>query len=212
MPGAPVSALTTKVDGGVIGPTIRLPMRITIGARAVALALCAAAALPACKRKPQPPDIPALVADLQSDDPDKKGKASLALIGAGEAAGPALAEMLKSPNPAHRHAAASTLFGLGPNGRAAVPALADTLSDPDLDLRTSAAMALESIGPDAAPAVPALVAALKDKEGIMRQRAVIALGRIGPAASDAIPALVEAGKWDPVRGHVDEAIARIRAR
>ena len=46
----------------------------------------------------------------------------------------------------------------------------------------------------------------------MRQRVVIALGSIGPAASAAIPALVEAGKWDPVRGHVDEAIARIRAR
>jgi HEAT repeat protein len=93
-----------------------------------------------------------------------------------------------------------------------VPALAEALGDPDLDLRVAAAMALESIGPDAAPAIPALVKALKDKEGIVRQRAVIALGRIGPAADSAIPALVEAGKWDPVRGHVDEAIARIRAR
>ena len=79
-------------------------------------------------------------------------------------------------------------------------------------MRTRPPMALESIGPDAAPAIPALVSALKDKEGIVRQRAVIALGNIGPAASGAIPALVEAGKWDPVRGHVDEAIAKIRAR
>ena len=188
-------------------------MPTTIRTRAAVLAVCAAvAAAGACKRKPTPPDIPALVADLHSEDAEKRGKASLALIGVGEPAGPAVAEMLKSENLAHRLTAASTLFGMGPKGKAAVPALADTLSDPDRELRIAAAMALESIGPDAAPAVPALIAALKDKEGLMRQRVVIALGSIGPAASSAIPALVEAGKWDPVRGHVDEAIARIRAR
>ena len=187
-------------------------MRLTIRTRAAVLALCAAAAAGGCKRKPQPPDIPALIADLQSEDPEKKGKASLALIGVGEPAGPALAEMLKSDNLAYRLTAASTLFGMGPKGKAAVPALADTLSDADRELRIAAAMALESIGPDAAPAVPALIKALKDKEGLVRQRVAIALGNIGPAAQDAIPALVEAGKWDPVRPAVDEAIAKIRVR
>jgi HEAT repeat protein len=188
-------------------------MRGTFRHRAAAVAACLALAVTGgCKRKPKAPDVPALIADLQSDDADKKGKASLKLIEVGEPAGPALAEMLRSGTPAHRLTAASTLFGMGPKGRAAVPALADALGDADLDLRVAAAMALESIGPDAAPAIPALVKALKDKEGIVRQRAVIALGNIGPAASDAIPALVEAGKWDPVRGHVDEAIAKIRAR
>lgn len=188
-------------------------MRITIRAKAAVFIACAAlVGSGACKRKPQGPDVPALIADLKSEDAEKKGKASLRLIEVGEPAGPALGEMLKSDNPAHRLTAASTLFGMGPKGRAAVPALADALSDPDKDLRVAAAMALESIGPDAAPAIPALVAALKDKEGLVRQRAVIALGSIGPAASGAVPALVEAGKWDPVRGHVDEAIAKIRAR
>jgi len=177
------------------------------------LLAAAAAALPGgCKRQPKGPDVPALIADLKGDDQEKRGKASLKLIEVGEPAGPALAEMLKSENPAHRLTAASTLFGMGPKGRAAVPALAEALGDPDLDLRVAAAMALESIGPDAADAIPALVKALKDKEGLVRQRAVITLGNIGPAASGAIPALVEAGKWDPVRGHVDEAIAKIRAR
>jgi HEAT repeat protein len=181
--------------------------------RAAALAACLAlAAVAGCKSKPKGPDVPALIADLKGEDQEKKGKASLKLIEVGEPAGPALAEMLKSETPAHRLTAASTLFGMGPKGRAAVPALAEALGDPDLDLRVAAAMALESIGPEAAEAVPALVKALKDKEGIVRQRAVIALGSIGPAASSAIPALVEAGKWDPVRGHVDEAIAKIRAR
>jgi HEAT repeat protein len=187
-------------------------MRIT-AARAAALGACLAlAAIAACKGKPKGPDIPALIADLKSDDQETRGKASLKVIDAGEAAGPALAEMLKSENPAHRLTAASTLFGMGAKGRAAVPALAEALSDADLDLRIAAAMALESIGPAAAEAIPALVQALKDKEGIVRQRAVIALGSIGPAAESAVPALVEAGKWDPVRGHVDEAIAKIRAR
>jgi HEAT repeat protein len=185
------------------------PIRVKAAALGAGLALLTAAG---CKSKPKGPDVPGLIADLKGDDQDKKGKASLKLIEVGEPAGPALAEMLKSENPAHRITAASTLFGMGPKGRAAVPALAEALEDPDLDLRVAAAMALESIGPDAAPAIPALVKALKDKEGIVRQRAVIALGSIGPAASGAIPALVEAGKWDPVRGHVDEAIAKIRAR
>lgn len=179
---------------------------------ALAVACSGVASLGGCKRKPSGPDVPALIADLQSGDAEKKGKASLKLIEVGEPAGPALAEMLKSENPAHRITAASTLFGMGAKGRAAVPALSEALSDPDLDLRVAAAMALESMGPDAAPAIPALVQALKDKEGIVRQRAVIALGNIGPAASGAIPALVEAAKWDPVRGHADEAIAKIRAR
>jgi HEAT repeat protein len=186
----------------------RLLRRRPVVAAACLAFLCAAA----CRSKPKGPDVPALIADLKGEDQDKKGKASLKLIEVGEPAAPPLAEMLKSDNPAHRLTAASTLFGMGPKGRAAVPALAEALADADVDLRVAAAMALESIGPDAAPAIPALTNALKDKEGIVRQRAVIALGNIGPAASGAIPALVEAGKWDPVRGHVDEAIAKIRAR
>jgi HEAT repeat protein len=187
-------------------------VRTTFRARAAALAGFALLAAASCKSKPKAPDVPALIADLKGDDQEKKGKASLKLIEVGEPAGPALAEMMKSENPAHRITAAATLFGMGAKGRAAVPALAEALDDPDLDLRVAAAMALESIGPDAAPAIPALVTALKDKEGIVRQRAVIALGSLGPAAQSAIPALVEAGKWDAVRGHADEAIARIRAR
>lgn len=207
-----VSPLTTRIDAGTLRPTIPLPMRMTTRNAVAVLVACAAVASGACKRKPQGPDVPALIADLKSEDPEKKGKASLALIGVGEPAGPALAEMLKSDNPAHRLTAASTLFGMGAKGRAAVPALADALSDPDREMRIAAAMALESIGPDAAAAVPALVRALKDKEGIVRQRVAIALGSIGPAAQAAIPALVEAGRWDPVRPAVDEAIAKIRAR
>jgi HEAT repeat protein len=167
---------------------------------------------PACKSKPKGPDIPKLMADLRSADQGIRGQASLAIVRVGEPAVPALIEMLKSPEPAHRTTAASTLFGMGYKAREAAPALGEALADPEVDVRMGSAMALESIGPDAAPAVPALVKALKDREGVVRQRAAIALGSIGPAAQGAVPALVEAARWDPVRPAADEAIKKIRGR
>jgi HEAT repeat protein len=171
-----------------------------------------ATALVACSSKPKEPDIPALIADLKSADEEKRGKANLALMDAGEKAAPALIEMLQGPDPVHRATAASTLYGMGGRGRAAVPALAVLLSDPDKDIRVAAAMALENMGPDAAEAVPALTKALKDQEGMVRQRVAIALGNIGPAARSAVPALAEAAKWDPVRPAAEAAIRKIQSR
>jgi HEAT repeat protein len=165
-----------------------------------------------CSSKPKEPDIPALIADLKSADQEKRGKANLALMDAGEKAVPALVEMLQGPDPVHRATAASTLYGMGGRGKAAVPALAVLLSDADKDIRVAAAMALENMGADAAEAVPALIKALKDKEGLVRQRSVITLGKIGPAAREAIPALAEAARWDPVRQSAEDAIQKIRGR
>ena len=115
-----------------------------------ALALLAA---PGCKSKPQGPDTPKLIEDLKSSDQGIRGKASLAVVTAGEPAVPALIEMLRSPESAHRTTAASTLFGMGHKAREAAPALGEALSDPEVDVRMGSAMTLESIGPDAAPAV-----------------------------------------------------------
>jgi HEAT repeat protein len=168
--------------------------------------------VPACKSKPPAPDIPKLIEELKSSDQGIRGRASLALVTAGDQGVPALIEMLKSPEAPHRVTAASTLFGLGHHAGAAAPALGEALSDPEVDVRMGSAMALESIGPGAAPAVPALVTALKDREGVVRQRAAIALGAIGPAAQPAVPALQEAAKWDPVRPAAEEAIKKIRGR
>lgn len=180
--------------------------------RALVFCALAALALPACKRKPGAADVPALIADLRSGDPARKGKANLALVEIGEPAVPSLVEMLKSPDVNDRTTAASVVFGMGAKAREAVPALAEALADPELEVRMRAAMALESIGPDAAGAVQPLMKALKDREGIVRQRAAIALGAIGPAAQEAIPALAEAARWDPVRPAAEEAIRQIRAR
>jgi len=51
-----------------------------------------ATALVACSGKSKGADIPALIADLKSADEETRGKANLALMDAGEAAVPALAE------------------------------------------------------------------------------------------------------------------------
>ena len=53
------------------------PIRVKAAALGACLALFA---LPGCKSKPKGPDVPALIADLKSEDQEKKGKASLKLI------------------------------------------------------------------------------------------------------------------------------------
>lgn len=165
----------------------------------------------ACRVK-QSTDVHALVADLESADADKSGKARLRLIEIGEPAAVVLAERLQSGDVAAKQAAATALWGMGSKGRAAVPALATALADPDRDVRLVAAMALGNMGADAAPAVPALIQALTDQEGEVRSWAIKALGSIGPAASEALPALQRATKSDPQRMSAEEAMMRIQGR
>jgi HEAT repeat protein len=170
-----------------------------------------ALALAACSTAEKPPDIPALVADLQGSDPAKSGRANLQLISIGEPAVPYLVEMLKGPDPRLRSLAASTIWAMGAKGRAAAPALGELLGDPDAQMRTSAAMALENMGPDAREAIPALVKALSDRDNRVRQASVKALGAIGPAATPAIPVLTRAlkkGGWP----EAEEAILKIRGK
>ncbi len=184
-------------------------MRKTAAAFLTGLAL-----LTGCRAKEEGPDLAAEIAarvvDLKSADPEVSGQANLALIRIGEPAAPAVVELLKSDDTRLRARAATTLWGMGPKAKAGVPALASTLADPDMEVRVASAMALEAIGPDAKEAMPALVRALKDREGRVRQWAAKALGKIGPAAKDAIPALLEAGKYDPIRPAVEEAISQIK--
>ena len=52
--------------------------------------------LAACRAKEEAPNVPALLADLQSTDTVKSGQANLELIRAGAPAVPGLVEMLKS--------------------------------------------------------------------------------------------------------------------
>jgi len=168
-----------------------------------------AVAVSACRAKEDKPDIPRLLAELRSSDPQASGQARLKLLQLGEPAVPALAEMLRSGTPPERVAAANTLWGMGQRGGAAVPDLAATLADPDAELRVAAAMALQNMGEVAAPAVPALTKAISDRDMRVRQAAVKALAAIGPPASAALPALTRVlrrGSWP----EAEEAVRRIR--
>lgn len=165
--------------------------------------------LAGCQEKEKKPDVAALVAELQSPDQEKSGRANLALITIGEPAVPALVELLKSEDPRARTLAATTFWGMGTKARAAVPALSETLADKDPGLRVASAMALETMGPEARAAVLALVKCLGDREGRVRQAAVKALARIGPDAREAIPALrrsLKKGPWP----EAEEAIRLIQ--
>ena len=176
---------------------------------AAVLIACAVVGSLGCRRKPEDRTAE-WIEKLKSPDAETSGTAARELINIGEPAVPALAAMLKDPEPRVRRAAATTLWGLGTRMGAAVPGLAETLRDPDPEVRLAAAMALESAGPQGAPAVPALVQALKDGDANVRLWACKALGAVGPAARSAVPALVDAAKVEFLRGAAEEALRRIQ--
>lgn len=164
--------------------------------------------LPSCRKAESPPDPRRLVAELRGPDEGRRGAARLQLITLGEAAVPALVELLRTGSPEERLTAANTLWGMGARAGAAASDLAALLADSDPRLRVAAAMALEALGPSAAPAVDALVAALSDRDPTLRQSAVKALGAIGPDARAALPALsrlLRRGSWP----EAEEAARRI---
>lgn len=168
-------------------------MRLAISLLAIAVVL-----LPSCRKAEPPPDPARLVAELRGPDEARRGAARLQLISLGEAAVPALLDLLRTGSPEDRLAAANTFWGMGPRAAGAVGELAALLVEPDPRLRLAAAAALEALGPAAAPAVEALVAALSDPDPAVRQSAVKALGAIGPGARAALPALARVlrrGAW-----------------
>jgi HEAT repeat protein len=175
----------------------------------VALVVCF---VTGCRGEPKPPDPGELVGKLKSGDSQVSGAASLELIRLGEPAVPALVELLRDPDPAHRALAARTFWGMGAKGGAAAPALAEALGDAETPVRVGAAMALDNMGPAAAPAVAALAKALRDPILEVRQWAARALGSIGPAAESAVPALERAARHDGVQASAEESIQKIRAR
>jgi HEAT repeat protein len=174
--------------------------------------LAAALLVGACRSEPKPPDPSALVEKLKSPDSAVSGSASLELIRLGEPAVPALMELLRDPDPAHRALAARTFWGMGAKAGAAAGALGEALADPEAPVRVGAAMALDNMGPPAAPAVEALARALRDPSLEVRQWAARALGSIGPAAAPAVDALERAARHEGVRASAEESIRKIRAR
>jgi HEAT repeat protein len=177
---------------------------------ALPLVLLPVLLLCACSKEEKPPDIPALLTQLQDTREGVRGPAIISLIAIGEPAAVPVTTLLTHPDHNVRAAAAQTLWGLGQKAKGVVPQIAQALSDSNAQVRANAAMSLETIGPDAAPAVKALIPRLKDSEWNVRQYAAKALGAIGPAAVEAVPALEEAAKDDFVRDAAAQALQNIQ--
>ncbi len=173
------------------------------------LGFLAALVVVGCSPKPAQPDVRALCESLKSADEAGKGRLTLELISAGEAAVPHVAAMVADPDPAVRRAAVNVLWALGTKAKAAVPQLAAALSDSELAVRTTAARALAALGVNARDAVPQLVRALGDRDVDVRLWAVKALGAIGADARSALPALERLSKNVYLDSAVEEAIRSI---
>lgn len=119
---------------------------------------------------------------------------------------PRLVNMLKSPRPELRTAAARALIDLDPDPEIVRPALDKAMEGADPEVLDHVLDALASLGEKA---VPRLIAALKHEE--VRPRAAAILARIGPTAKAAVPALIEAlGDKNPeTRSEVLFALAAI---
>jgi HEAT repeat protein len=142
-----------------------------------------------------PAVVAALTERLKTDDARHAARALASFGTEGQAAGPALIELLHHADPAERWSAAWALGRLRVGD--AVGPLTAALKDEDAEVREHAAEALGDIGPASAPAVGALTAALKDPNFRVRRDAARSLSQIGPPAAPAVPALRELKRTDP---------------
>jgi len=163
--------------------------------------------------------IPPFLKMLADEDEYIRISAAEALGKIGQAAEPAIPELLKTAladsNSYVRDSAAKALEKIGHATNQVVSPLVTALesNDNSLQIRQNAAKALGNIGQIAIPAIPHLITALKDKEGCataledtdwwgileyhdgdVRSTAAEALGKIGPDAVPAVPSLMTALK------------------
>jgi HEAT repeat protein len=143
------------------------------------------------------------IADLGSEDPDKRRTASELLIAAGSEAVPPLNQALQRGNSSARQDAALILGAIG-DTRAVKPLVA-VLEDRDADLRWAAVWALVRIGP---PSVSDLVSSFETQSSEANAGAEIALAKIGKPA---VPQLISAlnNKNPRVRRHSARLLGRI---
>jgi HEAT repeat protein len=154
-------------------------------------------------------DVPTLVKQLKSSDPDLRRAAAKQLGEAGADAKPAitaLAAALKDKDLFVRRFAAQALGEIGPDARSAVKPLAEALSDPKKEVAQAAATALGKIG--AAEPLAALARDTK-KDPTARRKAIEALGAMKSDAKSAVPALTKALKDKDVRIEVADALGEI---
>jgi HEAT repeat protein len=115
------------------------------------------------------------------------------------AAVPALAALLRDPDPKVRGRAAAALAEIAPLAGPALPDLVLVLEkDPDADARVQAAVVLAGLGPPAGPAAGTLAGRVRaDPEVGVRVNAARALGLIKADPEAAVPALIETYLTDP---------------
>ncbi|MBN1284742.1 MAG: HEAT repeat domain-containing protein [Anaerolineae bacterium] len=157
---------------------------------------------------------PALLRALAAHDEKARRYAHRALVGAGEAAAPALGDALKhsqDPDPDLHLAICNVLADLGAAAAPAVPALIQALLyAPRPDVQEAAARALRKVGPPAAPSTPALIQVLTEQRGPgVRQAVCDALVGIGTPAVAGLIDLLARRAPDEVLTTVCEALGRI---
>jgi HEAT repeat protein len=135
--------------------------------------------------------VPALLTLVQDRSQTNGLLIGQTLIALGPGAIPAVAEVLKDPDPVYRFWAASVLAGYGADARAALTPLLTALKDPTSPVRGAATLAVGQIGAEARDAVPDLMAELMSFETDIRRDAALALQKIGPAAREARRPLLE---------------------
>lgn len=134
------------------------------------------------------PAVPELMAALTGSDANVAFIAARALSKL-DAAAPALAEALKSGDPALRREAARILPA---QGAKAAPALARNLAGPDAQLAEVSAGILGEMGPAGRDAVPALAKAVYSGGDALKRAAAGALVKIGPPAGRWLAAALKA--------------------
>ncbi len=137
-------------------------------------------------------DVPALVADLQSDDANRQAAAmeKLGLIGrVARPAVPALKTFLHQADSRAELAAAAAILRIDSRQPEALLVLRKMMQVEDADIRKTAVVACGDLGRKASAFASPLVAATSDADGEVRVAAVESLGQCRDAAEIAVPAL-----------------------
>ena len=151
-------------------------------------------------------DLNSLLEALTSGDDDRAEEAALALGQLGEAALPALRELLSSSDIDCRWWVTRALGEI--DSALAIALLIDRCSDPDRDVRACAIYALGTFGEKSADAIPILLRCLADSSVYIGGLAADALARIGSAATPDLIDLLKKGA-PPVRSRAARALAQI---
>ena len=148
----------------------------------------------------------ALLDALTSGDDERAEEAALAFGQLGDAALPALRELLSNPVVDCRWWATRALGEV--NSAQSIALLIDQCHDPDRDVRACAIYALGTFGEGAAVAIATLLQCLADPSVYVGGLAADALARIGAMATPGLLDLLKNGT-PPVRGRAARALAQI---